>query len=113
MKTQALVDNGERIACVTHFAAPTGWKIVVPISPAAFANDASSSPTDRAEIFLRMIGCERVLFHQAPRDANGVGGNLTVVRRCTDNSCDGGSLIRCIGLDWMVPRELLGCRWRW
>src|SRR6266581_2273021 len=30
---------------VPIFAVPTGWKIVVPISPAALASEASSSPT--------------------------------------------------------------------
>src|SRR6185437_15226928 len=31
---------------VPIFAVPTGWKMVVPMSPAAYASEASSSPTD-------------------------------------------------------------------
>jgi hypothetical protein len=87
---------------------PTGWKIVVPMSPAAFASEASSSPTDGPGRYSSgAIGRERRLPHQAPRDADGVGGDLPVLvgcqivrrddRRPSDRPSAAGSVPREVG----------------
>jgi hypothetical protein len=47
------------------FAVPTGWKIVVPISPAAFASEVVVADAGAGQIFLRAILFEPL--HQPPR----------------------------------------------
>jgi hypothetical protein len=61
------------------FAVPTGWKIVVPMSPAALRSAASSSLSllagkrlDRIELL------QRRLRHDRARDADRVGGDAAV-----------------------------------
>ena len=50
--TTAIGSDGRPILAV-----PTGWKIVVPMSPAALASEASSSPTaGPGRILLRPVG---------------------------------------------------------
>ena len=73
--------TAEGVAGEPHLAVPTGWKMVVPMSPAAFARDASSSPTPRQgrEIFARTVFLQHRLLHQPPRGADRVRGDAAVL----------------------------------
>ena len=61
------------------FAVPTGWKIVVPMSPAALASEASSSPTAGPGRYSSGRRAQRLLLHQAAGDADGVGCDAAIL----------------------------------
>ena len=61
-------------------AVPTGWKIVVPMSPAALTSAASSSPTEGPGRYSTgLILGERRLRHDPARDPDRVDGDAAVL----------------------------------
>src|SRR6202008_2751631 len=75
-------------------AVPTGWKMVVPISPAAWISSASLSGTAGAGAnFFRPVLRQCRLAHQPPRQADAVGGDAPVL---AGGKIIGRDLGRCI-----------------